>query len=60
AEMSKIGEAMAKGSPASPGPEATKTPEEQNPEVNPSTNSGPTRDAEFKEGDKPEGEVPKK
>jgi molecular chaperone DnaK len=55
-EMSKIGEAMAKANPnpgagdnpsASSGPTA---PEEQGPEV---------RDAEFKEGDKPEGEAPK-
>jgi len=49
-EMSKIGEAMAKANPnpsESSGPSA---PEEQGPEIH---------DAEFKEGDKPEGEAPK-
>jgi len=48
-EMSKIGEAMAKSSPASGGPEANTTPEEQPAEV---------KDAEFKEKG-PEGEEPK-
>ncbi len=48
-EMSKIGEAMAKSSPASGGPEANTTPEEQPAEVH---------DAEFKEKG-PEGEEPK-
>jgi molecular chaperone DnaK len=48
AEMSKIGEAMAKAAP-SEGPEAPKTPEEKGPEV---------KDAEFKEKG-PEGEAPK-
>jgi molecular chaperone DnaK len=48
AEMSKIGEAMAKNAPAGGG-EAPKTPEEQGPEV---------KDAEFKEKP-PEGEAPK-
>ena len=61
AEMSKIGEAMAKSSPASGGPETTKTPEEQPAEVkDPSTGSGQARDAEFKESKKDEGEAPKK
>ncbi len=57
AEMSKIGEAMAK---AGTTPQSPKTPEEQGPEVNPSTNSGPTRDAEFKESKDGESEAPKK
>ncbi len=48
AEMSKIGEAMAK---AGATPQSPRPPEEQAPEV---------KDAEFKEGDKPEGEAPKK
>ena len=48
AEMSKIGEAMAKAAPAGGG-EAPKTSEEQGPEV---------KDAEFKEKG-PEGETPK-
>ncbi|MEI8269930.1 MAG: molecular chaperone DnaK [bacterium] len=49
-EMSKIGEAMAKyGDPSTSSEQAT-TPEEQPAEVH---------DAEFKEGDKPEGETPK-
>ena len=47
-EMSKIGEAMAK---AGATPQSPKPPEEQASEV---------KDAEFKEGDKPEGETPKK
>ena len=48
AEMSKIGEAMAKGSPASGGPEETvKTPEEQ---------AGEVKDAEFKEKKDGEGD----
>ena len=52
AEMSKIGEAMAKSSPESAGGgQGPKTPEEQPSEV---------KDAEFKEGDKPEGESEKK
>lgn len=45
-EMSKIGEAMSKAGATS----SSTTAEEQNPEV---------RDAEYKEGDKPEGEAPK-
>ncbi|KKQ31938.1 MAG: Chaperone protein DnaK [Candidatus Nomurabacteria bacterium GW2011_GWA1_37_20] len=49
-EMSKIGEAIAKSSSASGGPD-TKTPEEQNPEV---------KDAEFKESKDDKGEKPKK
>jgi molecular chaperone DnaK len=58
AEMSKIGEAMAKAAPADASSGA-KAPEEQGPEVNPSSkDSGPTRDAEFKEKG-PEGENPK-
>lgn len=52
AEMSKIGEAMAKSSPASGGQEANKTPEEQPAEV---------KDAEFKESKKEgDSEAPKK
>ena len=47
AEMSKIGEAMAK---AGATPQSPKPPEEQNPEV---------KDAEFKEGKKDEGETQK-
>ena len=47
-EMSKIGEAMAK---AGATPQSPKPPEEQASEI---------KDAEFKEGDKPEGETPKK
>jgi molecular chaperone DnaK len=51
AEMSKIGEAMNKGSAASGAPGADATPpEEQNAEVH---------DAEYKENEKPEGETPK-
>jgi molecular chaperone DnaK len=46
-EMSKIGEAMSK---TTGGESASTTAEEQNPEVH---------DAEFKEGEKPEGEMPK-
>ncbi len=49
-EMSKIGEAIAKNSPASGGPD-TKTPEEQNPEV---------KDAEFKESKDDKEEKPRK
>ena len=49
-EMSKIGEAIAKSSSASGGPD-TKTPEEQNPEV---------KDAEFRESKDDKGEKPKK
>ncbi|MEK7140546.1 MAG: Hsp70 family protein, partial [Patescibacteria group bacterium] len=51
AEMSKIGEAMAKAAPSSPDSGAeTKTPEEQPSEV---------RDADFKEGEKGDNESPK-
>jgi molecular chaperone DnaK len=54
-EMSKIGEAMAKAAPdAAPAEPSTEgSPEEPNP----TASSGPTRAAEFKEGDK--GEEPK-
>lgn len=53
-EISKIGEAMNKAGANAENPKTNSTPEEQNPEV---------RDAEFKEGEKPEdgkqGEEPK-
>jgi len=48
-EMSKIGEAMAKSSPASEGQEGNPTPEEQPAEV---------KDAEFKETNKSPEDVP--
>ena len=50
AEISKIGEAMNKANASAPNPDANATPEKQEPEIH---------DAEFKEGDKPEGEASK-
>jgi len=57
AEMSKIGEAIAKAGDV---PQSPKTPEEQNPEVKDSSaDSGQARDAEFKEKGQEGDEAPK-